>query len=279
MCAIIERFEGPASAELARAWLGEQPEHLSVVRTGDGVAGFAYHVLCPSGSALEDRDPVVRAVLDHVAREGPLRPGERVDIVRFFGGAREHQRDPYAMLAANVSSVIEWLTRPLAWSFVVAVDAEYWHAFFDYLAFAPLVDVDVGGLRHVAYGIDWRRFPVDAWLDLMRERGALRGDRTTTGRAAPPAATGPRPLRRGGQGSAADPAPARPARHQPAPRLRAGRHGHRARPPTNSGPPSRTPSPTSATNPKATNSGPSCTAPTCAPPPPRKPPPRSSTCP
>ena len=25
-------------------------------------------------------------------------------------------------------------------------------------------------MRHVAYGIDWRRFPVDAWLDLMNER-------------------------------------------------------------------------------------------------------------
>jgi hypothetical protein len=26
-------------------------------------------------------------------------------------------------------------------------------------------------VRHVAYGIDWRRVPVDAYLDLMRERG------------------------------------------------------------------------------------------------------------
>ena len=170
VCAIIERFEGPASAQLARAWLGEQPEHLSVVRTGGGVAGFAYPVLCPSGSVLEDRDPVVRAVLDHVAREGPLRPGERVAICRFCAGAREHQRDPYALLAANVSHLIELVTRPLAWSVVVVVDTEHVAPFADYIAFAPLVEVDVGGLRHVAYGIDWRRVPVDAWLDLMRER-------------------------------------------------------------------------------------------------------------
>jgi hypothetical protein len=39
------------------------------------------------------------------------------------------------------------------------------------MAFAPLVAADVGGLRHVAYGIDWRRFPVDAWFDLMHARG------------------------------------------------------------------------------------------------------------
>ncbi len=171
VCSIIERFEGPVSADLARGWLGEQPEHLSVVRTGDGVAGFACHVLCPGGGAMEDRDPVVRAILDHVMREGPTRPGELIDIVRYAGGARDHQRDLYGLLAATISSTIEWVTRPLAWSFTVAVDAEYWAPFFDYMAFAPLVEVDSGGVRHVAYGIDWRRFPVDAWFDLMHERG------------------------------------------------------------------------------------------------------------
>ena len=171
VCAIIERFEGPANAELARAWLAEQPEQLSVVRTSDGVAGFAFHLLCPSGSALDDRDPVVRAALDHVAREGPVRPGERVDITRFFAGARDHQRDLYAVLAANVSAIIEWSTRPLAWSFATTVDAGYWAPFFEYLAFARLTEADVGGVRHVVYGIDWRRTPVEDWLDLMRERG------------------------------------------------------------------------------------------------------------
>jgi len=171
VCAIIEQFQGPASADLARGWLGEQPDHLSVVRTGDGVAGFAYHLMCPSSGAMEDRDPVVRAILDHVVRDGPTRPGELIDIVRFGGGAREHQRDLYGVLAACVSSIIEWVTRPLAWSFAVAVDAEYWGPIFDYFAFAPLVEVDIGGLPHIAYGIDWRRFPVDAWFDLMHERG------------------------------------------------------------------------------------------------------------
>ncbi|GIF51486.1 AAA ATPase-like protein [Asanoa ferruginea] len=169
VCRIVERFEG--NAELARAWLDEQPEHLYVVRTPDGVAGFAHHVFCPSGSTLEERDPVVRAVLDHVAKHGPTRPGELVNIVRLVGGARDYQRDPYAALAAPVSSVIEWLTRPLAWSFGITVDPEFWAPRFDHVAFAPLVDVEVDGRRHVAFGIDWRRLPVDTWLDLMRERG------------------------------------------------------------------------------------------------------------
>jgi hypothetical protein len=170
VCAIVEQFEGPASAQLARDWLGEQPDLLSVVHIGGSLAGFAYHVLCPSGGAMENRDPVVRAVLDHIARHGPLRPGERVQIARFCAGARSHQRDPYALLAANVSGLIEWLTRPPAWSVFIAVDTEYVASFVDYMAFTPLVDVDVGGLRHVAYGLDWRRLPVDVYLDLMWER-------------------------------------------------------------------------------------------------------------
>ena len=169
VCAIIERFEGSASAQLARAWLGEQPDLLNVVRIGDSIAGFAYHVWCPSGGAMEGRDPVVRAVLDRIARDGPLRSGERVDITRFFAGTRTHQRDPYAMLAANVSGFMEVLT-PLAWSVVISVETEHVPTFADYMAFTPLIETDFGGLRHVAYGIDWRRLPVDAWFDLMRER-------------------------------------------------------------------------------------------------------------
>jgi hypothetical protein len=171
VCSIIERFEGPTSAELARGWLDEQPDHLSVVRTDAGIAGFAYHVLLPSSGTMQDRDPVVRAVLDHIAREGPIRPGERVDIIRFCAGARDHQRDLYSLLAAYVSSLVEWLTKSPAWWFLIAVDTEHIAPFTEYLAVAPLIETDVGDLRHVAFGVDGRRFPFEAWLELMRERG------------------------------------------------------------------------------------------------------------
>ena len=167
---LIERFEGSASARLAEEWFDHRPDELSVVRAEEGVRGYAYHIFHPTGSALEDRDPVVRAVLDHVAHHGPTRPGERVNIARFFGGRHEHQRDLYAVLAGPVSSLVEWVTRPLAWSFVIVTDTAYWEPVFDYLGFARLIEVDVGGLHHVGYGVDWRRLPVEVWLDLMNER-------------------------------------------------------------------------------------------------------------
>ncbi|MFI5895930.1 ATP-binding protein [Actinoplanes sp. NPDC051513] len=168
--ALIERSEGPVSAALAEGWFADEPDYMNVVRTEEGVVGYAYGVFCPCGSPMEDRDPVVRAILEHVARTAPMRPGERVDIGRFWSGVRDAQRDKYALLAGSVSSIMTWCTEPVAWSFVVSVDPQYWGPFFDYLGFRPLVEVTVAGRSHVAYGMDWRRFPVDAWLDLMNER-------------------------------------------------------------------------------------------------------------
>ncbi|MEV0719198.1 ATP-binding protein [Asanoa sp. NPDC050611] len=208
VCEVVRRFEGPAGAELARSWLREQPEHLYVVRSPTGLAGFAHHLFCPTGSTLEDRDPVVRAVLDHVDRHGPTRPGELVNIARRIGGAGEYQRDPYAVLAAPVSSVIEWLTRPLAWSVCVTVDPGFWAPRFDHMAFAPLLELDVDGRRHVAFGIDWRRLPVDAWLQLMRERGR-------TGETGPPPAALLRPAPLDRAGFAAALKAALPVLHRP----------------------------------------------------------------
>jgi hypothetical protein len=194
---MIERAEGSVSADLAERWFADQPEHISVVRAEEGIVGFAYHIFCPSGSAMEQRDPVVRAVLEHVARAGPLRPGERVEIARFLAGIHEHQRDRYAVLAGSVTSIIHWSTEPLAWSFVALRDIEYWAPFFDYLAFRSLVEVDVDGQRHVVYGHDWRRFPAGPWWDLMTEREHCGG----TG-PPPESALLPPPLDRAGFGAA-----------------------------------------------------------------------------
>jgi hypothetical protein len=151
---LIEHFEGPASAEIAAAWFADQPNELTVVRTDEGVVGYAYHIVHPTGSAWEERDPVTRAALDYVARHGPTRPGERVNVARFFGGRHEHQRDLYAVLVGPVSSLVEWVTRPLAWSFVIIIDTEFWEPAFDYLGFARLFEAEVGaGTRGVE---QWR---------------------------------------------------------------------------------------------------------------------------
>jgi hypothetical protein len=193
---LIERSEGRMSAALAEQWFADEPDGLHVVRTDEGVVAFAYRVFCPCDSPMEDRDPIVRAILQYVARTAPIRPGERVDIARFLSGERD-QRDKYAALAGSVTSIITWCTEPLAWSFVATNDPEHWGPFFDYLGFRPLVEVAFAGRPHVAYGMDWRRFPVDVWLDLMNEREHHGG-------AGPPpdSALRPEPLSRAAFGDA-----------------------------------------------------------------------------
>jgi AAA ATPase domain len=197
LVSLVEWGQGSASAALAERWFADQPDGASVVRTGEGIVGFAYRVFCPTGSTMEERDPVVRAALDYVARTAPTRPGERVDVARFFGGVRDYARDMYTVLAGSVTSIITWCTEPLAWSFVVSIDPQFWGPFFDYLGFRPLVEVEFDGWRHVVYGIDWRRFPVDAWLDLMGEREHYGG----TG-PPPDSALRPPPLSRAAFGEA-----------------------------------------------------------------------------
>ncbi|WP_448627279.1 AAA family ATPase [Geodermatophilus sp. URMC 64] len=185
--ALVERFLGRDNADLARRWLAEVPDCLQVVRQDGDVAGYAIGLLHPTGSALERQDPVVRAVLQHVERTAPARPGELIHLTRFLGGARESERDPYAVLAGPVAALMTWLTRPLAWGFTAPTDEEFWGPFFDYIAMQRITEVETNGRRHVLHGIDFRRLPPDSWMDLMH-------DRERTGATGPPPAQLLRPV-------------------------------------------------------------------------------------
>src|SRR4051812_5803727 len=189
--AMIERFLGRAHAELAGDWLQEMPQSLQVVRQQGTVSAFALGLLLPTGSPLETQDPVVRAVLGHVARTSPARPGEQIHVTRFLGGAHENERDPYAVLVSSVAALTTWLSRRLAWSFAAPTDPEFWGPFFEYLAFLPIGEVTVDGRTHVLYGNDWRRLSTDAWMDLMNDR-----ERTGVTGPPPQALLRPAPLGR-----------------------------------------------------------------------------------
>jgi hypothetical protein len=204
----IGRQVGPLSAGLAHAWFTERPGGASMLRTDDGVGGFVFHAFCPSGSALDERDPVVRAILGHIAATAPLRPGEQVDIARFMFGRDGSQRDHNAEFVGSVSSIIEWCCRPLAWGFVATVDPAFWGPFFDYIGFREVLEVTLDGHRHVVYGNDFRRFPVSSWLDMMSER-------ELSGGAGPPSASMQRPLPLGREAFGAAVRAALPLLHRP----------------------------------------------------------------
>ncbi|WP_141578840.1 AAA family ATPase [Actinomadura sp. WMMA1423] len=179
--ALIERFEGVQSAAVAARWLAAQPENLVVVRTSAGLAGCAFQCVWPADPALHDADPVLRAALATADRNSPARPGEQISIARYVIGPDGHERDPHAALAASVMSTVDWTTRPLAWSFTATTDPGHWGPIFNYLALTRQVAVASEGLSHTVYGIDWRRLPVERWLDLVCER-------ELTGETGPPPA-------------------------------------------------------------------------------------------
>jgi hypothetical protein len=175
---MIERFEGAGAAAVAERWLAAEPRNLQVIRADGGIAAFAYNVLCPTDPSLCAADPVVQAIVDHTARTSPARPGEQIWIGRFVGGPAGYQHDPYAVTVAAMSATIDWVTSPLAWSFVPTVDPEFWGPALDYIAFQPAFELRTAGVRYAVYGNDWRRLSVDAWLDVL-------GERELTGAAGP----------------------------------------------------------------------------------------------
>ncbi|MFF4259820.1 AAA family ATPase [Streptomyces sp. NPDC001663] len=167
---VIERFEGRPSAAVAERWLDAEPENLMVMRHPGGVAGFMFQVIYPTDPSLCAADPVVRTTLDEAARISPARPGEQISIARFVAGPDGHQRDAHAVLTASVGSTVTWLTRPLAWSFCTVLDHEFWRPAFRYLGLTTEFEASFGDLRYTVFGIDWRRCPVESWLELMAER-------------------------------------------------------------------------------------------------------------
>jgi hypothetical protein len=167
---ILEMWEHPGEVALAEAWIATQPESLRVIRRDGEILAFAFEAILPAAPTLEADDRVTAEVLAETERVAPLRPGERLSIGRFHGGASDYQRDLRGMAAGSVTSATNWLTRPLAWSWVVCTDAEFWDPVFDYLGFDHRLEIEVDGRHRIAYGFDWRRAGVLTWLAVMTER-------------------------------------------------------------------------------------------------------------
>jgi hypothetical protein len=176
---IVSRAEGPEAARVLGRWIDAQPAGLYVARSETGVEAFALHILVsPEDNPVPD-DPVVRAVLDAIDRRSPLRPGERIGIGRGLGNRGDYERAVLAVLAGSVSSIVEWLSRPVAWSVITPLHEDFWRPFFEYLGFGVLARVRFGAGDVTAYGWDRRRLPVAEFLELT-------GRRELTGETGPP---------------------------------------------------------------------------------------------
>jgi hypothetical protein len=181
---LVLAWEGEESAAIAARWWELQPEGFFVVRGQDGaVSGFLVLVdltrVSPQDIAA---DPGARAAWDHAQRHAPPRPGEAVTQSRFVIDREAYQGPSSTLNATPILTMQRYLRTPnLAWDFLTLAEPERWD---DYFAAADLpraagADFVVGDHRYGLFAHDFRRVPVDAWLELVTER-ALSQD------AAPP---------------------------------------------------------------------------------------------
>ncbi len=172
--AMVENHEGPESAQIAAYWLRRQPQAFVVFRGPDSLPlGFSANLLLDIVTTEDEQaDPAVRAIWAFIRRYGPLRPGERIQIARFWMG-RESYQGPLTHNMISLSTAIVWLTTPdLAWTFCCTADPPFWEELFAYINFCRVVEADfnAGGRRYGSFAHDWRAQPLAVWREIIGER-------------------------------------------------------------------------------------------------------------
>jgi hypothetical protein len=174
---IVARHEGAAVARIARHWLERQPGGFLVFVDSSGtLTGFMATVRIEDASD-DDRkvDPAVDRTLEFVRRHGPARPGEEIAYSRFFLSRDGGQADPATMNIVAPNASLYWTSRPrLAWSFVAAIDPEYFEPMFATLHFPRLrqAEFDVDGHHYGVFGHDWRAQTPEQWFRLKVDRAS-----------------------------------------------------------------------------------------------------------
>lgn len=165
---LIRRDEGERSAAVARRWFATGARGLYRAGAPDGPAAFSYHGYL-AAAPEELNDPVATAIWDLVAHDGPLRPGEQINVMR-FSGASGGSRDPLMVLVTGVASLLEWRREAAAWTFFTTSDPDHYAAYIDYLGVPRLFTVDLGHGPIGGWGWDRRRFSVDSMFTMIAQR-------------------------------------------------------------------------------------------------------------
>lgn len=188
---LVGSGEGAESAAIAERWWDRQPDGFFVVRRQDGAVRGFLTLLDLTRASEQDiaADPGARAAWDFAQRHAWPRSGEAVVLSRFVIDRDAYQGPSPTLNAAPILSIQHYLRTPtLAWGVIALAEPERWD---DYFAVGDLpravgADFRVGGRRYGLFAHDFRRVPVDAWLELVTER-ALTGDLTS----APPTQRAP----------------------------------------------------------------------------------------
>jgi hypothetical protein len=189
---MVERHEGAASAAIAEHWIRRQPNNVVIVRTVTGeTAGFLAGIMVDEATDADRAvDPAIAAVCAYMERSAPIRPGDRVPLLRFAMGNDRYRNGATPMSVSTYSSRLIYSMDRIAWMLVAMTDPEYWVQFFSYVGFPliPGAGFEAAGHTYGVFGHDWRAEPIEE-LDQILTKREISRERTLDpppGRATPP---------------------------------------------------------------------------------------------
>jgi len=171
---LVARFEGQASAAIAKHWLERQPRSFLAMRSAEERLAW---VLCQLDlTSVDDTDarvdPVIREAQNIMQRSLP-RAGEAAVLGRFLISAASYQGGSAATTAMQIQSYFTWMTTPrLGWSFLTIDRERDWTDLMRYIDFAAAGDeiAEIPPRRFGLFAHDWRKVDPIAWLDMMEHR-------------------------------------------------------------------------------------------------------------
>lgn len=172
---MVAANEGATAARLAESYLSDPGFMAIVVRdANDQIAGFVGMLaITPNAAQLSKRDPAVRAAVNYLDANAPLREGESATLFRFWMARESYQAVSAVQSVIFLAAVRHYLTAPrLAFSLFPCADPDFWLPVFTYadLERLPAADFEIDGRRYGVFGHDWRVRPPLAWLELLGER-------------------------------------------------------------------------------------------------------------
>jgi hypothetical protein len=172
---LVRAWEGEQSAAIAARWWDRQPEGFSVIRDLDGDVRGMLAILNLGQSSVDDvaADPGARAAWDFAHRVAPPRRGESLTLCRFVVDRNSYQGPSPTLNAVPILTLQKQLSTPmLSWDFVILAEPDRWNEYFAMgdLPRAEGADFSVGGRNYGLFAHDFRKVPVDAWIELWSER-------------------------------------------------------------------------------------------------------------
>ncbi|MEU2424175.1 hypothetical protein ABZ619_24660 [Streptomyces sp. NPDC007851] len=155
-------------------WLHRQPDSFRLYRsaeTGETVGCLALLQLGRWDAAETAVDPVVRAVRDHVEAEGGLRPGHRVNLMR-FAITRNHSVERLTVLPRMLARVTRDVLSQerLDWTVLAVRGDARLKLLLESADFTRLPGTPHPEERVTLFGRDWRAGGVSQWADLLDDR-------------------------------------------------------------------------------------------------------------